>query len=832
MAARRRLLYYGISLVALALYAWAFSWQSTRSALPADFDAGSLAWPVGVEGATAATPDELRYLAEARPVGSTLVVESGGALRRIVLVRSLSTRLLVITLISGLFFWAIGFLVFAPRIDSGPVRDFYWCTLLYGLAVLNGGPYFHGPPVWPAALQAVVQWTCMALLPAVFLHLTLVFPRPHRLLKRFPWITAGLLLVAVLLIAWQALAYARYFAAPGPAPWRSAQAAHRAADAILVVQVALACLLLFQSARGVELAREKRQVRWLLWGFTVGVAPYVFLRTLPGLWGYRSPVGPEFDRLLELLIPISFTLAIVRHRFLDIDVIIRRSLIAAILAGLMAALYVVAGLGVGGQIARRHPAAQPFVIPVVVGLAVIVFGSLRRLVGRWVDRTFFKLRYNSARALERFQALAAEATGQRPLADALRSVLEQNLRPREIGVIVRSGGAFHFSGRPGGDLPRDPGALFDMLAGGPAGEPAAALLAAPNSTSCPEIESAKFPAVLAGAGIRLVQPLRGPGEPPPGFIWLSEKRSERRYVEEEIALLDTLAVEAGRALDHMNLVQKIADEEYRLLRLAELDRMKSEFLSRAAHDFRTPLTSIDWSSQNLLDGLAGELTAAQASYVDSMRVSARQMGRLVDNLLEITRLKESPGGLTPAPVDLAGVIDEAVRTLHPIAGARGIEFQVEVGPGAAPVAADRATLVKVAVNLLANAVRYSPPDSGVEIAAGPAAAGFQEMVVRDHGPGLAGEDLAAVFQKFHQGRPSPYSSEKGFGLGLHIVKSWVELFGGSVAARNHPQGGAEFTCRLPVYNAPGGSGAGGTGLNGGVADPPVTPQPAPGEESP
>jgi signal transduction histidine kinase len=262
------------------------------------------------------------------------------------------------------------------------------------------------------------------------------------------------------------------------------------------------------------------------------------------------------------------------------------------------------------------------------------------------------------------------------------------------------------------------------------------------------------------------------------------------------------AAAAAENIERLFLVQAVAEESVARHRLDELNRLKNEFFSRVAHDLRTPLASISWAVQNLRDGLAGELSPPQHDYVDSMGAAAAHLNRLVNNLLEISRLERADYSFETEPLHLTGVLQEALRALEPLAAARKVRFVVQGAAGSRPVLGNAERLGEVIVNLLENALRFSPDAAVVEIMLHEPADGHLAFSVRDHGPGLGGLDPAQLFARFGQGVPSPYSQEHGFGLGLHIAKSHVEMMGGSVEAADHGAGGAVFTVRLPLSPDP------------------------------
>src|SRR5206468_10038423 len=194
-----------------------------------------------------------------------------------------------IVFIEGLIFFAVNFLVFCPRVDRGPVRDLYWCTLLYGIAIMVGGVCFPRTPAWYESILPLVWITCLTFLPVFFCRMALTFPRRRNFLEKRPGVMRALWITAAILVVWQTVAMLRYFADPRPALWQGFAFPRFLAQVFLVSMVGLGCMALYRSGRKLELSREREQAKWLLWGFTIGVTPYVFLRTLPRLAGLESP---------------------------------------------------------------------------------------------------------------------------------------------------------------------------------------------------------------------------------------------------------------------------------------------------------------------------------------------------------------------------------------------------------------------------------------------------------------------------------------------------------------------------------------------------------------
>jgi NtrC-family two-component system sensor histidine kinase KinB len=233
--------------------------------------------------------------------------------------------------------------------------------------------------------------------------------------------------------------------------------------------------------------------------------------------------------------------------------------------------------------------------------------------------------------------------------------------------------------------------------------------------------------------------------------------------------------------------------------LNELSSMKDDFLSRVAHDLRTPVTSLGWSIRNLKDGLAGELNKKQKEYLSSIKDSVDHLAGLVTNLLEISRLEESKVEVACEPIDPAGAVRRAAGTVKPLAEAKGVVLETSIEDSLTVLANDD-KLTEVIVNLLENAVRYSPRSGTVTAAVQSVDNSRIRITIRDQGPGLGG--LTDPFGRFVQGKPSLDGKDTGYGLGLTIAQEYVVLLGGEIRGGDHPTGGAVFSIDLARSDFP------------------------------
>jgi CheY-like chemotaxis protein len=239
----------------------------------------------------------------------------------------------------------------------------------------------------------------------------------------------------------------------------------------------------------------------------------------------------------------------------------------------------------------------------------------------------------------------------------------------------------------------------------------------------------------------------------------------------------------------------------------EAVRCRDEFLAMLAHELRNPLAAVRNAVQVLRLGGCSE--PAQVRSLDVIDRQARHMARMLDDLLDVSRIIHGKIELRKEPVDLAQVLADAMEAGRPLLQKCGHRLTRQVPAGAMMVEGDATRLEQVFVNLLNNAARYTPPGGNVWLEVEPAG-GRVRVRVRDDGEGIAPDMLGRVFELFTQADRSLARSKGGLGIGLTLVKKLVELHGGTVAAASEGPGrGSEFLVTLPLREPAGSAAAAG-----------------------
>lgn len=291
-----------------------------------------------------------------------------------------------------------------------------------------------------------------------------------------------------------------------------------------------------------------------------------------------------------------------------------------------------------------------------------------------------------------------------------------------------------------------------------------------------------------------------------GVLAVQPRDSTRLVVPEQRRLLDTCASLLAISLERIHYINVAQDTTLQM----ESERLRNSLLSAISHDLRTPL-SIMVGLAEALKLTHPPLSEEATDIATAVAESALRMNTLVNNLLDMARLESGKVVLNRQWQPIEDVVGSALRAVQPILGAHGVHVALE--DDLPPVRIDAVLIERILINLMENAVKYTPPDAAIDLGAR-ATAEYLELWVADNGPGLPQGHEDELFSKFMRGKKE--SAIPGVGLGLAICRAIAQAHGGTITAVNAPNGGARFTLRLPRE-----------------APPPIEPfEPPPDEEQP
>jgi PAS domain S-box-containing protein len=294
----------------------------------------------------------------------------------------------------------------------------------------------------------------------------------------------------------------------------------------------------------------------------------------------------------------------------------------------------------------------------------------------------------------------------------------------------------------------------------------------------------------------LSQRLHGYLLPVPGRMQQSARIApliENELVVGTITLIDDVSERVAR---EQELEVLLAREQAAKAEAEAANRAKDEFLAVVSHELRTPLNAIYGWIQILRSTKTDRKTSEHA--LDSMSRNARAQAKIIEDILDVSRIIAGKIRLDVRQVDFAGIIKSAIDTLQPAVDNKGIHLSSSLDPRAGPVSGDASRLQQVVWNLLSNAVKFTPKGGSIDVRLDRVES-YVELTVSDTGQGISPDFLPHVFERFRQADSTSTRKHGGLGLGLSIVRHLIEIHGGEVEAHSEGEGrGATFSVSLPL----------------------------------
>ncbi|MFQ5681298.1 MAG: ATP-binding protein [Candidatus Omnitrophota bacterium] len=300
---------------------------------------------------------------------------------------------------------------------------------------------------------------------------------------------------------------------------------------------------------------------------------------------------------------------------------------------------------------------------------------------------------------------------------------------------------------------------------------------------------------------------------PYGLIIMGNESSFSSLTEGDEEMVSILASQLGQAIDnsrlfeqtfrsHQELERRVAQRTKELSdaleKIKKISKRKSEFVSAVSHELRTPLTSIKGYASILAAGKLGELPLAAKERMEKINRHSNELAQLINNLLDVSRIESGRVEMKTGAVSLRDLVRRALDVLMPQIKQKGQDVSWGVGGDVPCVSADAGQIERVFINLIGNAIKYTPEKGRISIAVRPLNDKEVKVDISDTGCGIAGDDLHKVFEEFYRTESATTRGVKGTGLGLSLVKYIIEAHKGRIWATGALGKGSTFSFTLPL----------------------------------
>lgn len=559
----------------------------------------------------------------------------------------------------------------------------------------------------------------------------------------------------------------------------------------------------FLAAKGVL----KEQIKYILLGF------FIFLGLL--ISSVFIAVNAFNVTLFVPLTPIySFAFvaatsyAMVKHRLLDIRLIVARTLAYATLVLIIGIFFIGSTVTVTSFFLDTSTNLQQVILYAALTLIIaFIFQRLRRWLELITDRFFFKADYDSSILLSSLTKIMAETILIDDIASKLLQKIIFEMRITKGAFVLTDAGKVFVTETQGYKKNEEPKfSEKDIFA----------LQALDKNLVFEDLEEGPAKDLLRKLNVTIVIPLKTQVDHV-GLLLLGEKASGEIYSDKDIKVLEIFAPEAAISFENAKSVEKIrrfnitlkeqVDRATRDLKIAneqlkELDKLKDEFLSIASHDLRTPMTAIKGYLWMAINGRAGKIeNPALKRYLDISYASSERMIQLINDLLNVSRIKAGRVQMVFESINLKDIVDQVFAELLSKASEKKILLKYEAEADLPNAALDKQRFPEVLQNLIGNALKFTPEGGKITVAAKKSKeTGMIQVAVSDTGVGLSKEDAGKLFEKFGRIETS-YAKAKesgGTGLGLYITKNYVDLHGGKIWVESELNHGTTFFLTLNI----------------------------------
>ena len=734
-------------------------------------------------------PQAVEFLGDMGSIGETVTVASpsSGAVRSLsvtLIPYYPSPRFLIISAIVGLLIWctSVVLLYAAPQTPSS--LALHWSLMAFAATILMTLGSI-APEVKLRILDRALFFLAYGGVAPLFFFFTLLYPR--RRVRRIGAAAVITFVPALLLIAGLAV-YQLSDLSAGSALHASAfQKLFALLHVSLFVYLGGALANLVVVLRSGVPLEERKRIQWILWGLAIGSAPFLFLHVLPQLVFAQYLIPEEYATVFFAAIPFSFAMSLLKYRFLDIELLINRSIVYALLSGFVLLMFGVIFFLVTTALGMPVTFREYLLLALTTLALAVLFLEVRGRLQRFVDETLFAARSHFRSALRHITDRLHSSMTLQNLYDSMAEELFELLRSRTIAVYSVERGALRlkvFRGEaperqfPVWSLPddmRQPAEGARAVTSGDEG-PAGVWLARRGwSACCSMVDEQNSLTTLVLVALRSVgDPMR----------------------EEETDMLATVCLHASDVAGRLSSQERaiLAQEERR--RLQELSDLKSYFVSSVSHELKMPLTSIRMFAE-IMNKRRSTLNAREArEYLEIIEGESDRLTRLIENILDFSRIERGTKEYSFNATSVGEVVRRSVTAMQYEFRKHGATLRVHC-PGKLPeIDADRDALEETILNLLSNAVKYSPGKKVVTLTV-KATGAWLDISIADKGMGISKLDLPHVFEEFYRGRSEKTRHIGGMGLGLPLARHITEAHGGRMMVKSTVGKGSTFTIRLP-----------------------------------
>ena len=695
--------------------------------------------------------------------------------------------------IVGIFFIVFAILVRIKAPDNNSAKIFHLASLGLGTVIMMTAGNYTISPFGFGYLNRILWLIAYSFTPVLFIHFTLSFVKvKDKNLRRILLILYLVAVIHVIVLSYYFLdatlnqtlqsikRYVFYF-----------DSFFRLFVLGCIVVAISICIYAYKHATDLE---ERKRMQWLLLGFFIGPFSFIIFWILPILLTGHAIIPEALVLIFLIAIPITFSIAIIKYHLMDINLLVRRSVVYTIILAFIILIYV----GISSIITLFISDINPAFPSVLTALAVVaLLQPVKTGIQKFVDKRFFRVEYDYREEQKRFLDDIKNIYYLQTLAELIVSRTDKLIPVEKIGFFELSNqtGRVKIIASKGWELLKGRSIRFES-------ENLKTDMSLPVAVDDKvepglNIESADMK-VFKRWGMVLVFPIKSPTGIIHGFLVLGVKKSGMRFLKDDIDLLNSVVIASALAIDKIKLQEELILEHLEAKRLEELNELKSFFMHTITHELKTPLTSIKLFTEKLQN--KKDIPHEKSDfYLEIIEGESDKLRRLIDNILDYARIEKGMKSYNQKRINLTQVVRNSISSMKYQFMISRQTVEVMTDSNEIIINADEEAIERAITNLLTNAIKYSSGESKTTVFV-KKLNGSAGVEVRDNGRGISNEDLKNIFEPFKRVKSVEAKKIEGTGLGLAIVKHIIDAHQGRVEVESELGKGSTFTLWFSVAN--------------------------------
>ena len=699
--------------------------------------------------------------------------------------------LIIISLVS-IIFLVMGVFVRIKASENKSANLFHWASIGLGVVIIATAGYYNVQPFGYGHVNRIVWLFAYSFTPVLFIHFAVSFVKlkVKRIYVLLPLYVLALTNVCV-------LGYFFFDATLGDNITSLKNYVFYYDSVFRVFQIACivvaisVCIYAYRKATELD---ERKRLQWLLFGFFIGPFSFVIFWILPILLTGHSLIPEALVLIFLTAIPITFSIAIVKYHLMDINLLVRRSLVYSIVLAAIVIIYLVLSYVVALFVKDVNPAFPSVLTALVI---VVALQPLKTGIQKFVDKKFFRIEYDYREEQKRFLENIKNIYDFQALAEMIVKRMDTLIPVEKIGFfnLNKESGRVRIIANKGWEILKGRSIRFE--AENLKTDMSLPIVLDDKVESGLNVESADVK-VFRRWGMVLVFPIKSPTGIIHAFLVMGEKKSGIRYLKDDIDLLNTVSTAAALAIDRILLQEELIRKQFEAERLEELNQLKSFFMQTITHELKTPLTSIKLFTEKLQDKKDIDINKS-AFYLSVIEGESNKLRRLIDDILDYARIEKGMKTYHQTRINLFQVAKNAVELMKYQFMINKQTFKLETNSEEIIISADEEAVERAITNLLSNAIKYSSEGGRTTISV-KKLNGKAVVEVQDIGSGISKEDLKSIFEPFKRIKSEAEKKVEGTGLGLAIVKHIMDSHEGSVEVQSEPGKGSSFSLLFKIGN--------------------------------